>query len=124
MKIKGVDFVFYNVTDMQKALGFYRDTLGLKVLGEVGEKWNEFDTGNVTLSLGVYGAKPNKKGEKGNVSIALAVDDLAKAMEELKNKGVPVSMDLQDFPACGMAAIFDPDGNEVVLHQRKDGTVG
>ena len=124
MKVRGVDFVFYNVTDMDKAVAFYRDILGLKVIGEIGKTWTEFDTGGFALSVGVYGAKPVKKGEKGNVSVGLAVDDVKAAVEYLKGKGVQINMELQDFPPCHMASISDPDGNEITLHHRKDGTVG
>lgn len=124
MKIRGVDFVFYNITDMKRSVAFYRDILGLPVIGAVGEQWTEFDTGTVALSVGLWGAKPLEKGQKGNASVALSVDDVAKAVAELKEKGVQVNLEAQDFNACGMASISDPDGNEIVLHRRKDGTVG
>ncbi len=124
MKVRGVDFVFYNVTNMDRAVAFYRDVLGLKVIGEVGKMWTEFETGNLALVVGVYGAAPVPKGKKGNVSVGLSVDDVKGALEYLKSKDVAVNMELQDFPSCHMASISDPDGNEIVLHHRKDGTVG
>ncbi|MSU55048.1 MAG: VOC family protein [Candidatus Taylorbacteria bacterium] len=124
MKILGVDFVFYNVTNIKKAVHFYRDVLGLKVIGEIGKQWAEFDTGNIALSIGVYGATFPKKGEKGSVSVGLAVLDAKKSFIELKKRRVKINMDVQDFPPCFMFSISDPDGNEIVIHQRKDGTVG
>ena len=124
MKVRGVDFVFYNVTDMDKAVAFYRDVLGLKVIGEPGKMWTEFDTGNLALVIGIYGGEPIPKGKKANVSVGLAVDDVKSALQHLKSKGVPINMDLQSFDPCFMASISDPDGNEIVIHQRKDGTVG
>jgi predicted enzyme related to lactoylglutathione lyase len=124
MKIRGIDFIFYNVTDMKRSVAFYRDILGLKVYGEVGDMWTEFDVGNNTLVIGVYGATPVKDGEKGPVSVGLSVDNVEKALEYLKGKGVKINMPLQDFPPCHMASISDPDGNEIMLHNRKDGTVG
>ena len=36
MKIRGVDFVLYNVSGYKKAVGFYRDVLGLKLIDEYG----------------------------------------------------------------------------------------
>ena len=114
--------MFYNVSDMKKAVEFYRDILGLKPLEEPGETWGEFDTGNIVLAIGVYGSKA--KGPKDNVSVALAVDDVKESVEHLKKKGVPVVQDTFESGGCFMAIVSDPDGNQVILHHRKDGTVG
>jgi predicted enzyme related to lactoylglutathione lyase len=123
MNIKGVDFIFYNVTDFKRSFIFYRDILGLKATQEK-EGWAEFDVGNITLAIGNFDAVNDGGKAKNNVSAAFAVDDVIKAVEYLKKKGVRVVQETMDFPGCGMAIALDPDGNEVVLHHRKDGTVG
>ncbi|HEY4498830.1 MAG TPA: VOC family protein [Candidatus Paceibacterota bacterium] len=122
MNVKGVDFIFYNVSDMKKAVEFYRDVLGLKPLEEPGETWAEFNVGNATLSIGVYGSKAT--GPKDNVSVALSVDDVKESVAYLREKGVPVVQDTFESGGCFMAIATDPDGNQVILHHRKDGTVG
>ena len=38
MKVRGMDFVAYDVSDLPRAVAFYRDTLGLK-LSLNHEKW-------------------------------------------------------------------------------------
>ena len=119
MKVRGVDFIFYTVSDMKKSVAFYRDVLGLKSIDEPGETWAEFDTGNMTLAIGKYG--PVKTG---TVQVALAVDNLKKALTHLKAKKVTVIQDLLESTPCFMAVIQDPDGNSIILHERKDGTVG
>lgn len=122
MKVKGVDFVFYNVTDMKKAVRFYRDVLGLRPLSKPGKTWGEFKAGNMTLAIGVYGVKA--KRPKGNVAIALAMDDVGGALAYLKRKKVKIVQDFYESSVCFMAMIEDPDGNQIILHRRKDGTVG
>jgi predicted enzyme related to lactoylglutathione lyase len=124
MKIRGTDFVFYNTTDMERSKKFYGETLGLKLIGEPSENWAEYDTGNVVIGIGKYGAKSLPKDQTGNVSLALAVDNVKDSIEYLRGKGVVVKMEMQDFKSCSMAMFTDPDGNELMLHQRKDGTVG
>ncbi len=123
MKIRGIDYVFYNITDLKKSLDFYRDILGLKVTKE-NESWAELDLGNLTLAIGAYGASTDPNAKKNSVSAALAVDDLKKGLEYLKSKNVKVTQDLFESDPCFMAIILDPDNNEIILHQRKDGTVG
>ena len=33
MKIRGTDFVYYQTSDIEKSIEFYRDTLGLEMYG-------------------------------------------------------------------------------------------
>jgi predicted enzyme related to lactoylglutathione lyase len=124
MQPRAVDFVFYNVSSMSKALPFYRDTLGLQPLGETGsDSWQEFDLGNVILGIGAFEDVP-EGGQKGGGTVAIAVTDITTAVEELRAKGVPVVQGPDEWDTCFMATIKDPDGNSVMLHQRKDGTAG
>lgn len=50
MKIKGIDFVFLNVSDFRKSIRFYQKVLGLKKTSEYKGMWAEFDAGNLTYS--------------------------------------------------------------------------
>ena len=52
MHILASDFVMFLVSDLSRAVAFYRETLGLRCELENHEyQWAEFDCGNVTLSL-------------------------------------------------------------------------
>ena len=122
MKIRGTDFVMYLVSDLARATSFYREILGLpqEVYSEEGQ-WAEFNCGNLTLSL--------KGGEKLSAvisggRIALAVDDIHAAHEEMKKRGVRIVSEPHDYSVCWAMEILDPDGNLVILHKRADGTVG
>jgi predicted enzyme related to lactoylglutathione lyase len=122
MKIRGTDFVMYPVSDLARAAKFYRDVLGLPQEVYSDEwQWAEFNCGNLTLSL--------KGGEKlpelvSGGRLALAVNDVHAAYEELKRQGVRIVKELQDYGCCQAIEILDPDGNHVVLHRRADGTFG
>lgn len=122
MKIKGTDFVAYLVSDLKKAAAFYRDVLGLPQT-EYKEKWEwaEYDCGNITLTL-FGGAKLPDVVLGGR--IALAVDDIHAAHEELKGKGVEILKPPNELSDCWILEILDPDRNMVIIHMRKDGTVG
>ena len=122
MRIRGADFVMYLVSDLARAASFYRDVLGLRqeIYSEEW-KWAEFDCGNITLAL--------KGGEtlpevRTGARIALAVDDIHQAHQELKKQGVRIVSEPHDFSVCWAMEILDPDGNLVILHQRADGTFG
>ena len=122
MKIKGADFVVYLVSDLKKAAAFYRDVLNLPQTEykEDGD-WAEYDCGNITLTL-FSGAKLPEVVLGGR--IALAVDDIHAAHEELKEKGVDIVKPPYELSGCWMLEILDPDRNMVFIHMRKDGSVG
>lgn len=110
------------VSDLARAVAFYRDVLGLKCEIDSPEfKWAEFDCGNVTLSLQ---GNALARGAKGGGRIALAVDDVRAAHEELRLRGIPVEGEPVDSGFCVAVKVFDPDGNLVILHHRSDGSFG
>ena len=122
MKIRGTDFVMFEVSDLAAAARFYRDALGLpqEIYSEE-YKWAEFNCGNVTLSL--KGGATVVEGGTG-VRLALAVDDVEAAYAELQAKGARLVSRPQNHGVCQSLEVLDPDGNVIILHHRADGTVG
>lgn len=52
-------------------------------------------------------------------SIAFEVEDIAKLVEELKNKNVEFKMDMFESPVCHMAVVLDSEDNAFMLLQLK-----
>lgn len=122
MRVRAIDFVITNVSELERAKAFYQETLGIgdAVLSE-SEGWIEFATQPVALALGV---PPPGWSKPPVTAIAIAVDDVRAAVEELRAKGVTILMEPVETPVCTMAYIADPDGNPLFLHRRHDGTAG
>ncbi len=122
MDIKAVDFFAYTVEDMTRSLEFYRETFGLQpefvMEHEGAAMWAEINVNGVTIALNASG-----NGAPGG-AVALAVDDVQAAVEEVKGKGGEVAFGPFESPVCWVAAVTDPDGNSVFLHRRHDGTCG
>ena len=125
MNIRGTDFVVYYVNDLEKAIEFYRNILGLK--NEIFNKewnWAEFSIPPTTLVLfGAYPGAPLKSG-KGGTGVSLSVEDLQDSEKELKEKGITLEWGPIELSECFVGMISDPDGNPIFLHQRKDGSWG
>ncbi len=121
MRPKAVDFVSYNVTDMARSEAFYRDVLGLEVVvpwGGPERRFPEFEAGGTTISLTQLPQLPMQ------AIVALAVEDVGAAVEELRGRDVKIVMEPLETEVCFMAIVTDPDDNQILLHQRKDGTAG
>jgi predicted enzyme related to lactoylglutathione lyase len=116
--VSGVDFVALFVTDFDRAMAFYGETLQLpRSVHRPDRGFAEFETGNLTLSV----LDPTKMGmefRKGTNSIALHVDDVAATRRTLEERGVEFQGDIFDSGVCHMTFFNDPDGNELMLHHR------
>ena len=75
------------------------------------------------MEISTQGDAP-KPGYKGGATVALAVEDMKAAVKYLKSKKVAFVQEPDESGVCWMATVADPDGNKIILHQRKDGTVG
>ncbi len=116
--ISGVDFVPLPTRDLEAAVAFYGDTLGLHRSVYMPERgFSEFETGNLTLSL----ISPEKMGLEYHASgnaIALHVDDVEQARRRLEERGVQFHGETFDTGVCHMAFFSDPDDNALMLHHR------
>ena len=118
MNISGVDFITVPTKDFAKADQFYGDVLGL----ERSKQWGsmparEFETGSLTVAV-MQSDAFGREFKPHESPIALHVDDVAAAREELESKGVSFVADTIDSGVCHMAIFSDPDGNTLMLHHR------
>jgi len=117
--VTGVDFVSIPTRDLERAVAFYGETLGLtRSVYRPERNFAEFETGTVTfdvidperMGIGDFQANPN--------FFALHVDDVAAARAMLEERGVEFRGDIFDTGVCHMAFFSDPDGNALMLHHR------
>jgi catechol 2,3-dioxygenase-like lactoylglutathione lyase family enzyme len=125
------------VTDMERALAFYRDALGMDVVFETLISGEPFDAalhakrkqeGRVVggllgglmvelLSLGAKPAtdKPARRGITGIQNISLSVVDLDDTHRRICEAGYPPDQDPFEIGGVRMFFVKDPDGTPVEL---------
>jgi catechol 2,3-dioxygenase-like lactoylglutathione lyase family enzyme len=113
MQVEQVDFVSVPTRDIERALAFYRDVLGLPE-SEFSE--GELETPNVTLSFWIPEAD-GEPFEANTAGIGLRVADVEAAVEEFRAAGGEV-IGIEDSGVCHMGFVKDPDGNVLILHRR------
>ena len=111
----GIDIAGFLVKDPQAIIAFYRDKLGMEPTATDDEgRGAEF-----TLSDGTtFGVWRGDSGETGGFAM-LAVDDIHAARETMCARGLQFSP-VDETPVCHMAFAQDPEGNAVIIHQRKN----
>ncbi|ANX05095.1 VOC family protein [Immundisolibacter cernigliae] len=116
MAISKVTNVYYVVPDMDAALAFYRDTLGLAIKFQDGDKWTQFDVGGTQVALAT--PAPGQVDPGQNATVVLQVDDLTATRAQLAAQGIAVS---EIIGMGGHGSFFtcrDPAGNMVQFFAR------
>lgn len=109
--------IHVSVTDVDRAVAFYRDVLGIPFLFQVpGQPMAFFDCGGVRLYLGV----PESEAFRARGMLYFSVDDVDVAYEALRGRGVrfsdrPHVVHRTEDAELRMAFFADPDGNNLAL---------
>ena len=111
--IERLDLVFYWVADLARAVGFYRDVLGLDLLRQDAESWAEFDAGGRRFALHTVGE--DQALPRGGATAVFSVRDLDQAKVVLAAHGVASVHDGDVEGYARFSSFLDPDGNEFQL---------
>jgi catechol 2,3-dioxygenase-like lactoylglutathione lyase family enzyme len=117
--IKAMKFVSVPVRDQQRALDFYTQVLGFRVVTDQPfsdeQRWIELGVGRSGTGITLF-TPPGHESRIGTFTgISLLADDVEATYRELSAKGVVFLKEPQKAD-WGTSAIFaDPDGNQFVL---------
>lgn len=146
----GIDHFGITVADVERALAFWRDMLGFEEAGRGTIEWEHLDRlvalpdtkiewvdlripGGGTVELSQYhrpvgiAVEPGEENEPGRSHVSLLVDDLASMLARLRATGVrartdePVDIPVGSYAGGKAAYVFDPDGVEIELIERRGG---
>jgi predicted enzyme related to lactoylglutathione lyase len=116
--VQRTDFVAVPTRDRERAVAFYGDTLGLIPNPNNTDRWIEFETGNLTLSIVVPEEVGIEFAPLPFGTIVLRVEDVAEAKAKLSGAGVEFIGETWDSGVCHGAIFRDPDGNSLGIHHR------
>ena len=112
--VAGVSNVWVPVEDMQRALGFYRDVLGLTVKMESPE-WSELDAGG--LSIGLNARETASGSSSGGAVITFQPEAGIEAeVAQLQGKGVTFTGEVSSYDWGSVAPFRDSEGNDLQLY--------
>jgi predicted enzyme related to lactoylglutathione lyase len=115
-----IEYVYYWTVDMDRAVSFYRDVVGLELVRQDGAQWAEFATEPVRFAL--HGAIEGRPVPPGGAAVMFRVDDLDSARRAIEEKGVVFDEHSGEVEGFARFATFrDPDGNRVELIEHLPG---
>jgi predicted enzyme related to lactoylglutathione lyase len=120
--ITHIKFASIPVSDQDRALAFYTEKLGFKVLTDQPfndkQRWIEMTIGGSETKFVLFTPDGHEDRIGSFFNGALACDNVEKTFEELKSRGVEFMGEPQKQPWGTFAMFKDPDGNQFVLSSR------
>ena len=118
MTFRKVGAVILLVSDMERSIRFYRDTLGIPIKIK-SKAWTEFFNKDTVLAL--HPAKKKSKMKTGSgMLVGFEVSDLDSTVKKLKEKKVKFFKKPKEEPFGKHAIIEDPDGHLVSIAEIKE----
>jgi catechol 2,3-dioxygenase len=119
-----IGHVHLKVSDIDRALAFYRDVLGFEVMARMGDQAAFISAGGYHHHIGLNtweskGGSPPPRGTTGLYHVAIRYPDrpaLAKALKTVVEAGIPIS-GASDHGVSEAIYLQDPDANGIELYR-------
>ena len=121
-----VNYVIVFVSDMSRAVSFYRDVIGLTLRFQ-SPAWTEFATEGATLALHASEASPSEQDNRpevppGRCRPGLSVSDLDQFHMRMVEENIPCIQEPKDVFGARIAQYVDPDGLAISVSEERRGS--
>jgi catechol 2,3-dioxygenase-like lactoylglutathione lyase family enzyme len=107
------------VSDVDRAVDFYVETLGFGLREKYGSKYAEVQVNGFVMGLHLRDSGTMEVGGSNGLFIGFRVEDLDSSMADLRIKGVKFSTGVEEGVAGKFVYFADPDGNKLYFWQNK-----
>src|SRR2546421_124187 len=119
-----IGHVHLKVSDLDRAIAFYRDVLGFELMHRYGDQAAFLSAGGYHHHIGLntwesLGGSPPPRGTTGLYHVAIRYPDrqtLAQAVKEVVDQGIPLS-GASDHGVSEAIYLHDPDQNGIELYR-------
>ncbi|QWS33024.1 VOC family protein [Curtobacterium aetherium] len=115
----GVAAVWVPVSNMERAVAFYRDTLGLTVKDQ-SDDWSEIDADG--LMIGLNGRESAGGSSEGGAVVSFQPDgSIEDEVADLKRRGADIQGEISEHPWGKIIPFKDSEGNDLQLYAPPQG---
>jgi catechol 2,3-dioxygenase-like lactoylglutathione lyase family enzyme len=120
-QIKKINVVVVPVSDQERAIEFYVDTLGFEMRADIPVedhfRWVEVAPAGAETTIAIVPPPPGKPSGNAETGIGLQSDDIDGDHADLKSRGVDVDAEVSRMggPVPPLFWFRDPDGNSLMV---------
>jgi catechol 2,3-dioxygenase-like lactoylglutathione lyase family enzyme len=120
-RLNRIGVVVVPVSDQERAIEFYVDTLGFEKRADVpfgnGYRWVEVAPSGAETTIAIVPPPPGKPTGNVETGIGLQTEDIDSVHEDLRSKGVDVDAEVSRMgdPVPPLFWFRDPDGNTLMV---------
>ncbi|NPD04830.1 hypothetical protein HN031_09070 [Nocardioides sp. zg-1308] len=112
--VNGIATVWVPVTDMDRAVAYYRDVLGLSLKSQ-SEDWSELETDGLVIGLNARESATSSDG--GGAVISFQPDgSIEDERDELTSRGGELTGEISEHPWGRILPFGDSEGNDLQLY--------
>lgn len=107
------------VSNMDVAIRFYTETLGMRLTNRFGDNWTTVEAGR-SLVIGLHPQRPKypAPGTKGGMLLGLQVTDpIERVVSRLAARGVRFTGSIESNDSARWTTFEDPDGNRIEIRE-------
>jgi len=114
--IESIDHIGLSVSSLEDSIEFYQDLFDFELVEKMSNAREAFiKVGEIVLGLFEVEGYENLKNTRNHISLYIDEEDFDDAVDELKEKEIPIVFGPENI-RNGKAVVFlDPDGNQIEL---------
>jgi catechol 2,3-dioxygenase-like lactoylglutathione lyase family enzyme len=112
--IESINYLGLTVSNIENSIKFYKELFDFEVIDNSG-KQAIIREGDIILSLYEVENYKSQESSKNRVSFILDEDDFEDAVDELKEKNIPIIFGPENIRKGQSVVFLDPDANQIEI---------
>ncbi|MCX7678204.1 MAG: VOC family protein [Spirochaetes bacterium] len=114
--IESVDHVGITVSNLERSIEFYRELFDFEIIEKFSDARQAFlRVGDIVLGLYEIEGYKNQSGTKNHISFYIDEEDFEDAIDEIKERDIPIVFGPDNLRKGKSVVFLDPDGNQIEL---------
>lgn len=118
--IESIDHIGLTVSNLDNSIEFYKELFDFELIHSISNSNNAFiRVGDILIGLTEDEDYKCQNGSNNRICFFIDEEDFEDALEELEERGIPISYGPENIRKGKLVVFCDPDGNQIQLSYPK-----
>ncbi len=114
--IESIDHIGLSVSNLESSIEFYKELFDFEVVEKMSNSREAFiKVGEIVIGLFEVEGYASQKSTKNHISLYIDEEDFDDAVDELREKEIPIVFGPENIRNGKSVVFLDPDGNQIEL---------